>query len=151
MRVVVRPMPLHHKISWLFPDFCQKIIFPWPISKFPDFSLTLNKKPFSLTFPWPWEHCFLRKTDKLKMADTEPLPTLMFSCFSVKQRLNWTLFKTRSMCLDSINVCLISNNKCTKFHPNILNGFWVMARFWSYALCTSFLHNDTPTTQNLSQ
>ena len=52
MRVVVRPMPLHHKIPKLFPDFCQKIIFPWLISKFHDFSLTLKKKNL---FPWPWK------------------------------------------------------------------------------------------------
>ena len=49
MRVVVRPMPLHHKIPKLFPDFCQKIIFPWLISKFHDFSLTLKKTPFPMT------------------------------------------------------------------------------------------------------
>ena len=40
-----------------FPDFSltwqKKIDFPRLSSKFPDFSLTLKKNRFSLTFPWP--------------------------------------------------------------------------------------------------
>ena len=46
------------EIPWLFPDFFQNFKFHWLISKFPDFSLTLNFFHFSLTFPWPWEPCF---------------------------------------------------------------------------------------------
>ena len=41
MRVVVQPMPLHHKIPWLLP---QKSFFPDQFQN------------FSLTFPWPWVH-----------------------------------------------------------------------------------------------
>ena len=38
-----------YKIPWLFLDFCLFFKFPWPISKFPDFSLTVKKIHFSLT------------------------------------------------------------------------------------------------------
>ena len=48
-----------HEIPWLFPDFFQNFKFPWLKSKFPDFSLTLNFFHFSLTFPWPWEPCYI--------------------------------------------------------------------------------------------
>ena len=36
-----------------FPDFSQYSFFPWPSTKFPDFSLTFAKSGISLTFPWP--------------------------------------------------------------------------------------------------
>ena len=32
-----------------FPNFSQNLKFPWPTTKFPDFSLTLNFPDFSLT------------------------------------------------------------------------------------------------------
>ena len=35
------------------PDFSQHSFFPWPSTKFPDFSLTFAKSGISLTFPWP--------------------------------------------------------------------------------------------------
>ena len=35
-----------------FPDFSQYSFFPWPSTKFPDFSLTFAKSGISLTFPW---------------------------------------------------------------------------------------------------
>ena len=36
-----------------FPDFSQHSFFPWPSTKFPDFSLNFAKSGISLTFPWP--------------------------------------------------------------------------------------------------
>ena len=36
-----------------FPDFSQNSFFPWPSTKFPDFSLTFARSGISLTFPWP--------------------------------------------------------------------------------------------------
>ena len=41
------------QIPWLFLDFSQYSFFPWPSTKFPDFSLTFAKSGISLTFPWP--------------------------------------------------------------------------------------------------
>ena len=40
------------QIPWLFPDFSQYSFFPWPSTKFPDFSLTFAKSGISLTYPW---------------------------------------------------------------------------------------------------
>ena len=39
--------------SLTFPWLSWYLKFPWPICKFPDFSLTLKKKQISLIFPWP--------------------------------------------------------------------------------------------------
>ena len=36
-----------------FHDFSQNLKFPWPSTKFPDFSLTLNFPDFSLTLNFP--------------------------------------------------------------------------------------------------
>ena len=49
---------IHHKISWLFPDFPPFKDFPWLFTEFPDFSLTLKIKffpDFSLTAGNPEE------------------------------------------------------------------------------------------------
>ena len=48
-----------NRIPWLFTDFDNIKDFPWLFKKFPDFSLTLKNVRFSLTFPWPWQPCFL--------------------------------------------------------------------------------------------
>ena len=40
------------KIPWLFPDLRKEIRFPWPKSKFPDNSLTLN-----FFFHWLFTDC----------------------------------------------------------------------------------------------
>ena len=37
------------QIPWLFPDFSQYPFFPWPSTKFPDFSQVWNFPDFSLT------------------------------------------------------------------------------------------------------
>ena len=47
------------QIPWLFPDFSQYYFFPWPSTKFPDFSLTFAKSGISLTFPWPLDTLLL--------------------------------------------------------------------------------------------
>ena len=39
--------------SLTFPRLSWYLKFPWPICKFPVFSLTLKKNQISLTFPWP--------------------------------------------------------------------------------------------------
>ena len=45
-----------HDLSLTFPNIN---FFPWPSTKFPDFSLTLAKSGISLTFPWPLDTlCF---------------------------------------------------------------------------------------------
>ena len=61
------------QIPWLFPDFSQYSLFPWPSTKFPDFSLTFAKSGISLTFPWPLDtlHLFKgrsKKTSKLHVV-----------------------------------------------------------------------------------
>ena len=43
--------PKWYKFSW----FEHNIKFPWPNTKFTNFSLTLKKFRFSLTFHWPWQ------------------------------------------------------------------------------------------------
>jgi len=68
-----------YKIPWLFPDFCLFVKFPWPISKFPDFSLTLKKIHFSLTFPWPWEPC---KNNTVHSTADSPLSAKLRGKFS---------------------------------------------------------------------
>ena len=49
------------QIPWLFPDFSQYSFFPWPSTKFPDFSLVWNFPDFSLTAGHPaqchWFRC----------------------------------------------------------------------------------------------
>ena len=40
------------QIPWLYLTFPNINFFPWPSTKFPDFSLTFAKSGISLTFPW---------------------------------------------------------------------------------------------------
>ena len=46
---------IYFQIPWLFPDFPSPYYFPWPSTKFPDFSLSWKKFHFPDIFPWPWQ------------------------------------------------------------------------------------------------
>ena len=80
------------QIPWHFPDFSQYSFFPWPSTKFPDFSLTFAKSGISLTFPWPldtlfinivfnyaittlrWKNCHFDSGNGFLPNNTKPLP-----------------------------------------------------------------------------